>query len=56
VGHLEVDRGAENSRRARMSQTDGFWSEFFMLHGVLSFGVHIDGLPGCTKAWNVLMK
>jgi len=56
VTFLEVDRRADNSRTIRMSQRDGVWSEFFMLHSVLSFGVHIDGLPGCAKAWNVLMR
>jgi hypothetical protein len=42
--------------RYDMSQKDGVWSDYFMLHSLLSFGVHIDGLPGCTMAWNVLMR
>jgi len=56
VTYLEVDRVADNSRTIRMSQIEGVWSERFISNSVLSFGVHIDGLPGCTNAWNVLMR
>jgi hypothetical protein len=49
VSYVEGDRGASNnSVRYECLKGAAVWPE--MLHSVLNFRVHVDGLTGCTKA------